>query len=176
VPKNTAPAFDPSHLQERLLTDWLELGHDRAAFDCGVAPLNEFLHKHAAQQSKKGVTTVYVLTDSRRSAEILGFYALSAAQVEATRLSAIAQKKLPRYPIPCFRMGRLACSAKQQGTGMGRILMGLAVERCLRARLQVAAFALLVDAKDEQAAAFYAHFGFTALQDEPLSLYLPLGL
>jgi GNAT superfamily N-acetyltransferase len=174
--KESTPALDTSHLQELLLTDWVALGHDRTAFDCGVPALNEFLHKYAVQQSQKGVTTVYLLIDSRHSADVLGFYALSAAQVEATRLSATAQKKLPRYPIPCFRMGRLACSATHQGKGLGGILLGLAVERCRQARLLVAAFALLVDAKDAQAAGFYAHFGFTALQDAPLSLYLPLGL
>jgi GNAT superfamily N-acetyltransferase len=177
VPERKSPnAFDTSHLQELLLADWIDLGFDRNAFDCGVPALNEFLHKYAQQQSKKGVCTVYLLIDSRQPAEILGFYSLSAAQVEATRLSAAAQKKLPRYPIPCFRMGRLACSAKHQGKGLGRILLGLAVERCFQARLQVAAYALLVDAKDSQAALFYAHYGFTALQELPLSMYLPLGL
>jgi GNAT superfamily N-acetyltransferase len=169
-------AFDGGQLQELLLSDWIDLGHDRSSFDCGVPALNEFLHRYALQQSKKGVSTVYVLVDRRDPAQILGFYSLSAAQVEATRLSAAAQKKLPRYPIPCFRMGRLACSAAHQGKGLGRILLGLALERCLQARKQVAAYALLVDAKDEQAARFYEHYGFVALQDAPLSLYLPLGV
>ena len=72
-------------------------------------------------------------------------------------------------------MGRLACSKAQQGQGLGRILLGLAVERCVQARKQVAAYALLVDTKEESAARFYEHYGFTALLDAPLSLYLPLG-
>lgn len=169
-------SFDGSQLQEILLGDWIDLGHDRTGFDCGVSALNEFLHKFAQQQSKKGVCTVYLLVNSLDPSQILGFYTLSAAQVDASRLSAAAQKKLPRYPIPCLRMGRLACSKAAQGKGLGRILLGLAVERCLQARKQVAAFALLVDAKDEQAAQFYAHYGFTALQDAPLNLYLPLGV
>jgi GNAT superfamily N-acetyltransferase len=173
--KQSALKLDTSHLQELLLADWIDLGHDRTAFDCGVPALNEFLYKYALQQSKKGVCTVYLLIDRRAPAEILGFYSLSAAQVEATRLPAGAQKKLPRYPIPCFRMGRLACSVKHQGRGLGRILLGLAVERSLQARLQVAAYALLVDAKDDQAAHFYTHYGFIAMQDAPLNLYLPLG-
>jgi GNAT superfamily N-acetyltransferase len=173
--KQSASKLDASHLQELLLADWIDLGHNRAAFDCSVPALNEFLHKYAQQQSKKGVSTVYLLIDRREPKAILGFYSLSAAQVEAARLSSAAQKKLPRYPIPCFRMGRLACSAKHQGKGLGGILLGLAVERCMQARQQVAAYALLVDAKDEQAAEFYEHYGFTALQDMPLSLYLPLG-
>jgi predicted GNAT family N-acyltransferase len=173
--RKSTNAFDTSHLQELLLADWISLDFDRSAFDCGVPALNEFLHKFALQQSKKGVCTVYLLIDRRQPADILGFYSLSAAQVEATRLSTIAQKKLPRYPIPCFRMGRLACSTKHQGQGLGRTLLGLAVERCIQARKQVAAYALLVDAKNALAAAFYEHYGFTALQESPLSLYLPLG-
>jgi GNAT superfamily N-acetyltransferase len=72
-------------------------------------------------------------------------------------------------------MRRLACSQAHHGKGLGVILLGLAIERCLQARKQVAAYALLVDAKDEQAARFYVHYGFTALLDSPLSLYLPLG-
>ncbi len=171
---------DPRHLQasqlrELLLGDWIDLGYERSSFDCGVPALNEFLHKYAQQQSKKGVSTVYVLIDQSTPSEILGYYSLSAAQVESTRLSAPAQKKLPRYPIPCFRMGRLACSKAHQGKGLGRILLGLAVERSLQARKQVAAYALLVDAKYESAARFYQHYGFAALLDAPLSLYLPLG-
>ncbi len=176
MPDRSEPRqFEASQLQELLLGDWIDLGHERSSFDCGVPALNEFLLKYAQQQSKKGVSTVYVLIDQRTPSEILGFYSLSAAQVEATRLSAAAQKKLPRYPIPCFRMGRLACAKAHQGKGLGRILLGLAVERCLQARKQVAAYALLVDAKDESTARFYEHYGLTALLDTPLSLYLPLS-
>jgi hypothetical protein len=45
----------------------------------------------------------------------------------------------------------------------------------LKAKQQVAAYALIVDAKNDAAKAFYLHFGFKALLDSPLSLYLPLG-
>ena len=58
---------------------------------------------------------------------------------------------------------------------MGKLVLGCAVDRCLKARQQVAAYALLVDAKDDAAKAFYLHFGFKPLQDAPLALYLPLG-
>lgn len=84
-------------------------------------------------------------------------------------------KRLPRYPIPCFRLGRLACRADRRGTGLGKLLLAGAVERCLRARQQVAAYALIVDARDDGAAAFYRHYGFAACASNPLMLYLPLG-
>jgi GNAT superfamily N-acetyltransferase len=149
--------------------------HDRAAFDCGVAPLNEYLHRYADQQRRRGVSAVYVLVDADAPGLILGYYTLSAAEVDATALSESERKKLPRYPIPCFRMGRLACRLDQQGRGLGKMLLGCAVDRCLQARQQVAAYALLVDAKDDEAKRFYLHYGFTACLDRPLTLYLPLG-
>lgn len=72
-------------------------------------------------------------------------------------------------------MGRLACRADEQGRGLGKLLVGCAVDRCLKAGQQVAAYALIVDAKDETAKRFYVHFGFRPTRDAGLTLYLPLG-
>ena len=36
--------------------------------------------------------------------------------------------------------------------------------------------AVVVDAKDEAAAAFYRHYGFVALQAQPSRLFLPMRL
>jgi GNAT superfamily N-acetyltransferase len=148
--------------------------HDRAGFRCGEPALDEFLHKYAAQQSAKGLTSIFVLVDDAGPRTILGFYALSAAQICLAQLSESERKKLPRYPVPCFRMGRLARSAERRGSGIGSLLMGLAVERCLKAKTQVAAYALLVDAENDQAKTFYEHFGFVPCMDAPMSLYIPL--
>ena len=106
---------------------------------------------------------------------MIGKDTLRAAEVDAERLIDADRKKLPRYPIPCFRMGRLACRSDQQGHGLGKLLLGCAVDRCLKARQQIAAYAVVVDAKDAAAKAFYAHFGFRPLLDAQLTLYLPLG-
>jgi GNAT superfamily N-acetyltransferase len=149
--------------------------HDRQGFECGVPALDEYLHRLAEKHRRRGISSVYVLTDSARPERILGFYTLSAAEVDAERISEAERKKLPRYPVPCFRMGRLACRTDQRGQGLGKLLLGCAVDRCLQARRQVAAYALVVDAKDDVAKAFYLHLGFKALQDAPLTAYLPLG-
>lgn len=159
-------------LEEQALDSAL---HDRAGFGCGVPALDGYLHRFAVQHSQKGVSTVHVLVDTDQPALILGYYTLSAAQIDVQQLSRADQKKLPRYPIPCFRMGRLACRTDRRGQGLGRLLMGCAVGRCLQARKQVAAFALIVDAKNGQAKTFYEHYGFTACTDSPMTLYLPLG-
>lgn len=86
-----------------------------------------------------------------------------------------ARKKFPRYPVPCSCMGRLACRTDQRSLGLGKLPLGCTVDRCLKARQQVAACVLVVDAKDDRAKYFYLRFGFKTLQDAPLTLYLPLG-
>ena len=149
--------------------------HDRQAFKCGVPALDEYLQRFAQQHRQRGISSIYVLTDSAQPERILGYYTLSAAEVDAQRLEDAERRRLPRYPVPCFRMGRLACSEDQQGRGMGKLLLACAIDRCLKARQQVAAYALLVDAKDAAAKAFYLHFGFKTFRDTPLTLYLPLG-
>jgi predicted GNAT family N-acyltransferase len=148
--------------------------HDRRGFECGIPALNEYLHRFAEQHRRRGISSIYVLTESAQPERILGYYTLSAAEVDGQRLTETERKKLPRYPVPCFRMGRLACRTDQRGQGLGKLLLGCAVDRCLKARQQIAAYALVVDAKDDVAKAFYVHFGFKT-QDAPMTLNLPLG-
>jgi len=149
--------------------------HDRAEFSCGIAELDDYLHRFAVQQRRKGVGNVYVMVDTDKPSQILGFYTLSAAQLDCAELRDADRKRLPRYPIPCFRLGRLASRSDRRGQGLGKLLIGCAVERCLQARKQVAAFALIVDAKSPEARTFYEHYGFTRCADTPETLYLPLG-
>jgi GNAT superfamily N-acetyltransferase len=149
--------------------------HDRERFECGVPALDDYIRRFADQHRRRVISSVFVLADSARPEHILGYYTLSAAEVDGERLAPADRKKLPRYPVPCFRIGRLACRSDQQGRGLGKLLVGCAVDRCLKARQQVGAFALIVDAKDDAAAAFYMHFGFNRFMDAELALYLPLG-
>ena len=149
--------------------------HERAAFDCGVPELDTYLQRYADQHRRRGITNVYVLVDDQAPHHILGYYTLSAAEVDVEELREADRKKLPRYPIPCFRMGRLASRTDQRGRGLGKLLVACAVDRCLQAQVQVAAYALIVDAKDANAKKFYEHYGFTSFPNRPLTLYLPLG-
>jgi len=72
-------------------------------------------------------------------------------------------------------MGRFAIQQNYQGQGFGKKLLGCAVDRCLQARQEVAAYALIVDAKDSNAKSFYEYFGFVAFTGKKLSLYLSIG-
>ena len=149
--------------------------HDRRNFSSGFRELDEYIQRCAAQQSKKNIAVVRVLVNITVPHVILGYYSLSAVQIDIMQLDDQACKKLPHYPIPCFRMGRLAVHSAHQGRGLGRLLMGCVVERCLEAKKQVAAYALIVDAKGNTAKNFYEHYGFIACRENPLTLYLPLG-
>ncbi len=116
-----------------------------------------------------------MLTESAQPERILGYHRLSAAEADGERLSEAERKKLPHFPVPCFRMDRLACRTDRRGQVLGKLLPGCAVDRCLQARKQVADCALIVDAKDELAKAFYLHFGFKSFQGTPVTLHLPPG-
>ncbi len=149
--------------------------HDRQAFTSGVAELDEYLRRFAVQQSKKGISVVRVLIDTDTPKTILGYYSLSAAQIDAAQMDERTRQKLPRYPVPCFRLGRLATHAAHRNLGLGRLLIGCAIERCLEAKKHVAAYALVVDAKGDDAKSFYEYYGFTPCRDNPRILYLSLG-
>ena len=154
----------------------LDSKHHRCTeFDCGNPALNEYLARYANQHRRRGITQIYVLVNSDAPSIVLGYYTLSAAQVDTSQLSESERKKLPRFPVPCFRMGRLAVSKDQQGKKFGAMLVALAVDRCLHAKEEIAAYALVVDAKDKHAKSFYERYGFIACADQLMTLYLPLG-
>ena len=111
------------------------------------------------------------LADGQR---IAGYYTLASASLVLADLPAHIGKKLPRYPtVPAVRMGRLAVDKGFKGQGLGGAWLADALDRAARA--EIAAYALMVDAKDEAAAAFYRHHGFIALPDSPMTLFLPLA-
>lgn len=150
----------------------LDASHDRSRFDCGTPALNRYLAEKASQDMRRRVASCFVAhSDDRR---IAGYYTLAAASVPLTELPAVVTRKLPRYrAVPTVRMGRLAVDLGFKGQGLGGALLADALTRCIRA--EIAAYALLVDAKDEQASAFYQHHGFIALPEAALTLFLPLA-
>ncbi len=146
--------------------------HDRTDFDCGSDKLNEFLHRHARQSHDKGGSKTYLAVDSETQ-KILGFYSLSPASIMYERTPDVIKHGLARYEVPVFRLGRLAIDVSVQGKGLGGQLLLTAGKRCLIVATQAGGVALLIDAKDEHAAKWYASFGAIPLLDEPLSLLLP---
>jgi GNAT superfamily N-acetyltransferase len=161
------------------LPDWHEepisKKHDRASFDSGEPALNEFLRHHARQSHDKGAAKSFLVLSNADSKTILGFYSLGPASLEYARTPEIVRKGLARHDVPVFRLGRLAVNRQVQGQGLGGQLILAAGRRCLRAATEVGGVALLIDAKNEQAAKWYSSYGAIPLADGPLSLLLPLA-
>jgi ribosomal protein S18 acetylase RimI-like enzyme len=150
----------------------LEAVHDRASFSCGSEPLDRYLQQQVTQDIRRRVTACFVALTSEQV--VAGYYTLAATSVPLSDLPSVATKKLPRYPlVPAVRMGRLAVDQNFKGLGLGGALLADALNRAFVS--DIAAYAMLVDAKDDRAAAFYKHHGFIPLPDSPLSLFLPLA-
>jgi ribosomal protein S18 acetylase RimI-like enzyme len=147
----------------------LDSTHDRSTFTCGVPMLDQYLQTKASQDVKRHVAKVWVLVDDQ--ARILGYYTLSSHGIALTDLPDRVQKKLPRYPmVPVVRVGRLAISAAHQGQGLGALLLADALARIIA--MPIGVFALVVDAKNLNAATFYRKNGFIPFLNDPLMLFL----
>ena len=165
---------------------------DRGAFASGVEALDRYFRERVTQDVRRRVASCFVALDreggvsakgrpegEHRSAEhegtsVSGFYTLSAASVLLADLPAAVATRLPRYPtVPAVRLGRLAVARTRRGQGLGAALLADALARSLAS--EIAAFALIVDAKDDMASAFYRHHGFLPFADAPGTLFLPLA-
>ena len=147
--------------------------HDRAGFACGSDPLDKYLREQASQDMRRRTSACYVAIDEKTNT-IAGYYTLAAGSIPLTDLSEELAKKLPRYPlVPVARVGRLAVSLAFQKRQLGGALLWDAGSRAMRSGMGV--FTLVVDAKDETAAAFYKHHGFVGFSSNPLAFVLPIA-
>lgn len=141
--------------------------HDRSQFDCGSVELDRYLRERASQDMRRRVASCFVAVDQYE--EVTGFYTLAATSLPVDQLSAERAKRLPRYPVvPAVLLGRLAVALAHQGRQLGGALVADAILRASHS--EVMAYAMIVDAKDSSAAAFYAHLGFERLGDDPRRL------
>jgi GNAT superfamily N-acetyltransferase len=161
------------------LPDWhaepISRKHDRNSFDCGELALNEFLRQHSRKSHDKGAAKTFLAVSNSDGKTILGFYSLCPASLEYARVPGVVRKGPALQDVPVFRLGRLAVSRAFQGEGLGGQLILAAGRRCLLAAAEVGGVAILIDAKSERAAKWYASYGAFALLDAPPSLLLPLA-
>ena len=151
----------------------LERQHDRADFDCGEPTLNAFLQRFARQQSDKDFSRTYVAV-AQGSNKIDGYYAISSASVDFKNWP--AGLRLPRYPVPVILLGRLAVDKRAQGQGVGQALLRHALDLALATAEKIGVYAMVVDAKDPLAAAFYARYGFEPFPDQALRLFFTVKI
>lgn len=161
----------PRSIEEKLRVEPLSSSHDRSEFESGVEPLDRYFRTQAGQDARKNMAAPFVLV--LLDGTIAGYYTLSATSVQLGELSAQTVRKLPRYPlVPATLLGRLAVDRRHQGKGYGRFLLGDALHRT--ARSEIASFAVIVDAKDENARRFYERESFLPFPDQPMKLFRPM--
>ncbi len=159
---------------DALVIEPLGKRHDRTAFSCGLPELDRYLARQAGQDVRRRIARVFVCTAGETDA-VLGFYTLSALAIDLASLPDQLSRKLPRHPVPCALIGRLAVDRSAHGCGLGRMLLADAVKRTVAAGETVAMHALIVDAANDNAKRFYIKFGFVPLTNNPMRLFLPLG-
>lgn len=155
-----------------LRIEMLGAAHRRDGFDCGEPALNEFLSRLAGQQQRRGFGKTYVAL-AEDSVSVIGFVTLSAGQVATTQLPSTL--KLPRYPVPVLRIGRLAVDTRHHGRGVGYGLLGFALNLASEWSQRVGVYGVAVEAKHNRARAFYLRLGFLPGVDDPLLMILPLS-
>jgi GNAT superfamily N-acetyltransferase len=158
-----------------LIVEPLAKHHQRAGFSCGIVPLDRYLKTQASQDAKRSVAAPFVAVTLDNT--IAGYYTLSAFSVELAALPGAQARKLPKYPtLPATLLGRLAVDQHHHGQGMGEFLLVDALFRSYRASTEIASYAVVVDAKNDTAMAFYQHYDFVAFPDTPTRLFLPMNI
>ena len=148
--------------------------HDRADFSCGVETLDRYFRQQAGQDQRRGLAVPYVLVDPATGV-VAGYYTLSTLSILAESLPADLTRKLPRYPaLPTILIGRLAVDQRHRGQGLGELLLIDALHRSLDISRQIGAMAVVVDAKDDAARAFYERYGFMRFTDHEHRLFLTI--
>jgi ribosomal protein S18 acetylase RimI-like enzyme len=148
--------------------------HDRAAFSCGVEPLDRYLRTQAGQEIRRHISHCFVAVPAGGNI-VAGYYTLAASSVSVAEIPAELSRKLPRYPVlPAVLIGRLAVDRQFTRRSLGAALLYDAISRAARA--DPAVYTLIVDAKNEAATDFYRRFGFRAFVSKPLSLFLPMAV
>ena len=143
--------------------------HDRPGFDCGDDDLNRWFVQVARQHKEKGLDLVAVTDEA--SAEVLGFYAISLAELVNADLPAKYRKRLPGGA--CFAWAGWQPPTGIKESGSASFMLFDAIDRVTRIAQEVGGVGLVVNAKPS-AAGFYQQYSFEQMADHPLNLLLPI--
>lgn len=151
----------------------LSEAHQRADFASGVKALDSYFHHHVAQDMRRRLTACFVAIENS-TGRVAGYYTLTTSSLPLAELDEALRRKLPRYPLlPAVRLGRLAVGTAHRGKGLGSALLLNALACAIRS--EIAVYAMVVDAKDETAAAFYGRHGFMPFESVANTLYFPMA-
>lgn len=142
--------------------------HEVSEFSCGKPTLDHWLKTRALSNQEKGFTAVLVVHDANR---VIGYYGLAPTAVVPNVMPRSIRTGQPPDPVPCLLLGQLATDTAWAGRGIGTGLVKHALERSVSAAKLVGGRALMVNAVDDEAAAFWQRRGFLPSRDDPLILF-----
>jgi len=149
----------------------LNAGHDLAAFDSGVPPLDDWLKKRALANEDSGASRTYVVVAAGR---VVGYYALATGAVAQQEATGKVRRNMPD-PIPVMVLGRLAVDRAYQGRGLGVGLLRDAVLRTLQASAIGGIRAILLHAISDDAKRFYERCGFSESPLDPMTMMISIA-
>lgn len=139
-------------------------------FECGAAPLDRYLHRHALQSQLSGGAVTYLAVTADN--EVVGYYTLAVGEVAFDVAAERLRKGLARHPVPIMLIARLAVAKTMQRQGLGEGLLKDAILRTIAAADIAGIRALVVHAKDSAAKAFYEKYDFSPSPSDPLHLHV----
>jgi GNAT superfamily N-acetyltransferase len=148
--------------------------HNPKGFQSGNETLDRWLIRYAGQSDRRDAARTFVSTDE--AGIVLAYYTLVAGELAHAGSTELVRKGMSRhYPIPVAILARLAVERSHQGHGFGASMLNDALSRVTLAAEQIAVRAVVVHAIDDNARAFYEHFGFRALTTAPQTLMVTLA-
>jgi ribosomal protein S18 acetylase RimI-like enzyme len=152
----------------RVLLERLDAHHDVSIFDSGNEVLDGWLRRHAIAAQRMDSARAFVAT---RNGRVIGYFSLTMGSMLRAEAPVKLVRAMPAYPVGMVLLARLAVDQSQQGRGVGAMLLAEALRKAVAAGEVAAARLIVVDAVDEDAAAFYQRYGFVRTPENPLRLY-----
>ncbi|HKH51674.1 MAG TPA: GNAT family N-acetyltransferase [Mycobacterium sp.] len=152
----------------RVLLERLDAHHDVSIFDSGNEVLDGWLRRHAIAAQRMDSARTFVAT---RNGRVIGYFGLTMGSMLRAEAPVKLVRGMPAYPVGMVLLARLAVDQSQQGRGVGAMLLAEALRKAIAAGEAAAARLIVVDAVDEDAAAFYQRYGFVRTPENPLRLY-----
>ena len=137
--------------------------------------MNAFLQHFARQGHEQNAAKTFCAVADNAPTKVLGFYSLAPAAVEHDAVPVAMKKGMARHSVPGFLLARLAVDRAVAGRGLGGQLLLAAALRCIRVTEEVGGVLMIIDAKNERAAAWYTSYGAEPLKDHQLTLVVPLA-
>lgn len=126
----------------------------------------------ARKNSQDGISQTHLLFDHTNN-KIVSYY--STCNYSIQKKSLIPFFKFPVKQIPASLIGRLAVDKNYKKMGYGEITLVEALKQIRGISRITGIKIVLVDALNDSAASFYKNFGFIALSDEPMRLFIKVS-